>query len=121
MAEQISFDLDVTVTWSEFREHLVIQVDDERPIGKPYGGGYIGAFIGDSAFSVDDRIRVVHVISKPAKGEIRGYVWIGDELRLRLPARPGDWPALDAYVAHELGARVVPYRLTVSGMEAVDG
>lgn len=47
----------------------------------------------------EHRIRWVHVMSKPAGGEIRGYALIGSELRVRLPNYAGPWPEMDAAVA----------------------
>lgn len=49
---------------------------------------------------------LVHVISRPAHGEIRGYVLIDGRLHLRLPNYAGDWPALDAAVARRISNRV---------------
>lgn len=54
----------------------------------------------------DERGRIVHVISKPAGGEIRGYIMIDGALHLRLPNYAGDWPDLDAAVARRLDARL---------------
>lgn len=54
----------------------------------------------------DERVRLVHAISRWAGGEVRGYVWHGDSLYLRRPANPEDWPELDALVEQATGARV---------------
>lgn len=52
--------------------------------------------------------QTVHVISRPAGGEIRGYIQIdGGALLLRTPAYPPDWPELDCAVSEELGVPVV--------------
>lgn len=48
---------------------------------------------------------IVHVISRPAGGEIRGYVLINGALYLRLPNYAGDWPELDAAVARRISAK----------------
>ncbi len=45
---------------------------------------------------------LVHVISRPARGEIRGYVLIAGRLHLRLPNYAGDWPELDAEVTRRV-------------------
>ena len=50
----------------------------------------------------DGHGKLVHVISRPAHGEIRGYVLINGLLHLRLPNYAGDWPELDAAVARRL-------------------
>ena len=52
----------------------------------------------------DGRGQLVHVISKPAGGEIRGYVLIDGALHLRLPNYAGDWPDLDAAVRRRINA-----------------
>lgn len=54
----------------------------------------------------DGRGALVHVISKPAGGEIRGYVRIGNVIHLRLPNYAGEWPDLDAAVEKRLGVRI---------------
>lgn len=64
--------------------------------------GYVGRTIKD------DKVRVVHVLSKHAGGEIRGYVITDDGvLRLRLPCYTGAWPALDEAVRSRVGAASV--------------
>ena len=55
----------------------------------------------------DDSGSLVHVISRPAHGEIRGYVRIDGKLHVRYPARPEQWDELDAVVSARLGAEVV--------------
>ncbi|MGE0444537.1 MAG: hypothetical protein AB7P99_04860 [Vicinamibacterales bacterium] len=45
---------------------------------------------------------IVHVMSKPAGGEIRGYLLIDGRLHLRLPSYTGDWPEMDAAVAQRV-------------------
>lgn len=42
--------------------------------------------------------RVVHVISRWAGGEIRGYILHRGDITVRQPCYSGDWPALDALV-----------------------
>ncbi|MBZ4398657.1 hypothetical protein [Myxococcus sp. AS-1-15] len=63
---------------------------------------------GGNAADASGMVRWVHVMSKPAGGEVRGYALVGDELRLRLPAHPESWPEVDAEVCKRLEcARVV--------------
>lgn len=56
-------------------------------------------FVGADSYGVKaaGKLRWVHVISKPAGGEIRGYAIVEGEnvLRIRLPNYRGDWPELD--------------------------
>ena len=53
------------------------------------------------------RDRFVHVMSRPAGGEIRGYIFDGDNrLRIRQPNYHGHWPELDLAVAKRTGAEV---------------
>ena len=61
-------------------------------------------FVGD-AMHEGARGRVVHVMSRPAGGEIRGYVMLDDDgmLRERCP-RPIRWREMDLVVAERLGA-----------------
>lgn len=51
---------------------------------------------------VDDERRVVHVISKAARGEIRGFVIAAGRLYHR-SLRPLDWPAMDSLVSETVG------------------
>ncbi len=46
--------------------------------------------------------RVVHVISRWAGGEIRGYLVHAGELTVRQPCYSGEWPELDALVREKL-------------------
>jgi len=52
-------------------------------------------------------LRWVHVMSKPAKGEIRGYALVNGKLHVRLPDYVGPWPELDQAVATKLGVPVL--------------
>lgn len=52
--------------------------------------------------------RTVHVVSRPAGGEIRGYIQISEgALLLRTPAYPLDWPELDEQMSVRMGLPVV--------------
>lgn len=76
---------------------LSLVVDDAMPLGRALGGrGW--NFAGDAKADSADIARVVHVMSKPAGGEIRGYVLIDGALRQRGPCYAGPWPVLDAEV-----------------------
>ena len=58
--------------------------------------------------SQGETCRTVHVMSKPAGGEIRGYIQIGHgALLLRTPASPLDWPELDEQVSRRMGLPIV--------------
>lgn len=82
---------------------LYTLVDESRRIGH-------SSFVGSHEFKWDDSGVIVHVISKPSGGEIRGYVRINGELRLRLPCTPIDWPELDEVVSRRLGLSVKAVR-----------
>ena len=76
---------------------LSLIVDDATTLGRALGGrGW--NFAGDSDADSADTARVVHVMSKSAGGEIRGYVLIDGVLRQRGPCHSGPWPVLDAAV-----------------------
>lgn len=79
---------------------LRVQVDEPVLVTQQ-----LAAFVGDDLVKPGTKVRVVHVISKPARGEVRGYVLVEGEttLRLRLPCYSGDWPEMDA----EVGRRVL--------------
>lgn len=74
---------------------LRVEVDDPVPVTRQ-----TAAFVGDDLVKPGTQVRVVHVISKPARGEVRGYVLVEGEtaLRLRTPCYSGDWPEMDAAV-----------------------
>lgn len=72
--------------------------------------------------------RCVHVISKRAGGEIRGYALLDDgRLIIRVPSYTGAWYELDRLVERIVGARVEPYPVSPCGtvraplMHFVDG
>lgn len=62
-----------------------------------------GWHLGPPSMKPDEKVRVVHVISRWAGGDIRGYVWHRNHLHLRHPCSPESWPELDALVAQVLG------------------
>lgn len=81
-------------------DRLFIIVDDEKPLQ------WHLSFVARPE-KWDCRGSIVHVVSRPAGGEIRGYVLIDGTLHLRLPNYAGDWPELDAAVSRRLSAPVV--------------
>lgn len=66
-------------------------------------GGHAGA---GAKISYDGPFASVHVMSRPAGGEIRGYVRINGVLHLRLPAYPSQWDELDIEVSRRLSCPV---------------
>lgn len=93
---------------------IYVTIDKPRPMSRG-----LGMFVGDRAIPDGEPIRFVHVMSKPAGGEIRGYVLTRDgELRLRLPCYSGRWEAMDlAVLARVDGARTVtPYAVSDAGV-----
>lgn len=107
---------DGTIEDAAARGVLRLEVDDERPLHRLNGS----AIVGGERVDADEPIRVVHVISTYAGGEVRGYVLARGRLHLRLPCYTGRWAEMDAWVAAQLGATVVPYELGpgAGGMEA---
>jgi len=89
--------------------HLYLLIDEPKPLA------YLQLwFSGDRSYKrgPDEKYRLVHVISKPAGGEIRGYVMTGDgSLRMVGPNYRGDWPELDAAVLKRTGAKRVEVAL----------
>lgn len=85
-----------------------LRVEVDEPVSV---GNYTSAVAG-GGLEPGGKVTWVHVISKPAGGEIRGYAKIGDELRLRLPAYPMHWDEVDAEVCRRLGCTrvVLPQR-----------
>lgn len=100
MQAELNLDYSATVEQAFADGRLSIIVDDETSLQWHLG------FVGRPD-KWDCRGAIVHIISKPAGGEIRGYVRIGNALHLRLPNYAGDWPELDAAVERRLGATVV--------------
>lgn len=99
---------------ADLRSALRVEVDDEKPVHRALGNS---AFVGCAEIDPDEPVRVVHVISSAARGEVRGYVLVRGELRLRLPCYSGAWAEVDALVSAELGASVAPYEIGPGGME----
>lgn len=52
--------------------------------------------------------RFVRVMSRPAGGQIRGYLLHNGRAYLWLPDAIGDWPEMDAEVSRRLGVEVAP-------------
>lgn len=55
---------------------------------------------------IGDDYQLIHVISRPAGGEIRGYVLSGGVAVLRRHSHPEKWPEVDAAVAEALRCEV---------------
>jgi len=83
---------------------LVIEVDE--PCKAASTNTY---FVGHRQIHDHEEIRIVHVVSRTAGGEVRGYVIARGTLRLRGPAYAGVWSEMDALVARVTGAQLEPY------------
>jgi len=90
--EQAAFQFDGTDVDEAFSDgRLSLLVLPVRRAGQYYA--YEGRTLDH------DEAHTVHVMSKPAGGEIRGYMLMPDgSLRLRLPNYTGAWPEMDAAV-----------------------
>lgn len=60
-------------------------------------------------FGYSKPFATVHVISRSAGGEIRGYMWLEGLLYLRMPSYPPDWANLDLEVSRHVGCPVVTH------------
>ena len=69
---------------------LYVLVDEEQRNTDSRGAG--AHLLAGAAY------RVVHVISRWAGGEVRGYILHRGEITVRTPCYSGDWPDLDALV-----------------------
>lgn len=102
-------------TYETSIEGITIIVDaDPNPV---MDGGWHWNFVGCRQL-IGHKVRGVHVMSRHAGGEIRGYV-IDDDggLRLRGPCYTGKWDLMDQEVAAVLGGRIVPYVVFSGGGE----
>jgi len=83
------------------------------------GSGYLPPLdMGPVAY-----VHRVHVMSSPARGEVRSY-WMDGSKRLWLaaPCYSGVWADVDLYVAAHLSAELVSYRVGPGGaVEYVTG
>lgn len=62
-------------------------------------------FLGDASYESTETIRVVHLMSRSARGEIRGFVITDSDNRMHWRApQPERWVAVDRAVASALGA-----------------
>lgn len=73
-------------------------------------------FVGCNGIAPHEEVRLVHVISRTAGGEVRGYVIARGTLRLRGPAYAGDWPEMDAAVVRATGVPLEPFVMGVGHM-----
>lgn len=96
-ASQLSLAIDYSaeVEQAFVDGRLYLLVDDERNLN-PH------LLFVDPPKKWDGRGALVHVISKPAGGEIRGFILIDGRLHMRLPNYAGAWPELDAAVSRRM-------------------
>ena len=98
---QLALDVssDVEAAFLDGRLSLLIDRPTKEPMWRyNYAGGDQSQAEG----------RLVHVLSRPAGGEIRGYVLTSDGvLRLRMPCYSGRWPEMDEAVRVRVGASTV--------------
>lgn len=110
-ADHVEADCPTCIEAAFTAGRLSLVIDDAMPLGRALGGyGWNFAGCGGAAINASAQVRVVHVISVHAHGEIRGYVLTtGDgALRQRGPCYIGPWPVLDAAVlARVAGAKHV--------------
>lgn len=110
-ADHVEADCPTCIEAAFTAGRLSLVIDDAMPLGRALGGyGWNFAGCGGAAIDASAQVRVVHVISVHAHGEIRGYVLTtGDgALRQRGPCYIGPWPVLDAAVlARVAGAKHV--------------
>lgn len=97
MSEQMALEQnDVAAAFARGDVYLIVDAP-VRSDGYRDSGVY-----GGEAADAAGKVTWVHVISKGAGGEVRGYAKVGNELRLRMPAYPLEWPELDAEVCRQL-------------------
>ncbi len=103
-------DIHETVEAEAFNSgRLYIIIDDETV---PCRSRYICGFAGDSSVPPSETVRMVHLMSRGAHGEIRSYAIVGNERILRMRgARHSvmSWPELDAEVERRTGMTVLQY------------
>lgn len=86
-----------------FRDgRLRVEVDEHVT---PYGGRMLTPIAGEETLGNGAAMRFVHVMSKPAGGEIRGYALVHGALRVT-GANPMSAPEMDRAVARRLEARL---------------
>ena len=107
MTNQIALDfIDVTSPERDAFDSGALYLLISEGRYSPNWSGHVGA--GQHAKSSGAPCRTIHVMSRPAGGEIRGYISIdGSPLYLRTPASPLEWNALDLEVSRRLGLPVV--------------
>ena len=69
-------------------------------------------FVGEADCHTGDPIATVHVISKWAGGQIRGYVLHKGVLKLWLPAYPWEHPLVDQAVSDVMGLPIIVHDAT---------
>lgn len=85
-------------------EGVYVEVDAAKPTTT-----WTAQFQGERQYPTGTRAAFVHVMSRHAGGEIRGYVLIDGKLHLRHPCYTGRWPEMDEAVEAAIGASVQPY------------
>lgn len=65
----------------------------------------------------EDSLRTVHLMSKPAGGEIRGHWLVNGCLWLRSPCYTGIWEQIDNLVSETVSAPVAPYEMDGSRVQ----
>jgi len=83
--------------------------DSDGDVTEIPNGNFVGAYVGPLLSPNTRAIQVVHVMSPHVGGEVRGYMIVDGELRLRLPAYSGAWTEMDEAVSAHLGMPVRPY------------
>jgi hypothetical protein len=84
---------DIALPW----DGVSIQVDTPRP----------SEWYSPQGTCRGEKVQLVHVISRHARGEICGYFVVSGALRRRLPWYQGDWPEMDLAVSTALGLEVL--------------
>lgn len=93
---------------------LTLTIDNE--VAAAFERGDLYLHDSEAASHYYGRIRKIHVMSKPAGGEIRGYMSI--EGGPWLPANPcysGEWAEMDREVEKRREITIAPYRVTAGG------
>jgi len=97
-----NFDLDLGHKMEDGKTPLYLMVDEPTQVL------WYNVKLGheDEQSLVGRNCQILHVISRPMKGEIRGYCYFEDRLILRRPAYPELWDELDREVERITGKKV---------------
>lgn len=97
-------------------KQLILSIDDTSGVAAAFERGDLYLLDSESACSAYGRFRKVHVISKPAGGECRGYMSIEDGPWLpSSPCYSGEWTEMDREVERRRGITIARYRVTAGG------